>query len=145
LLHSISIIYFGDFTILHLFATIVQVYATLESQVQQMKTTWEQKELRLTDERDRALDASSATVNKLRTVDDAFRKQLDAKESCHQRELSKLAALKQSEVAAATARVSEVENEMRQLLRETEAAKRTMEERVRKLTRVFSELQQDIS
>ena len=40
--------------------------------------------------------------------------------------------------------VLEVEEEMRELLKETDASKRAMEQRFRKLTSAFSELQQDL-
>ena len=40
--------------------------------------------------------------------------------------------------------VTEVEEEMRELLRETALSKKAMEERVKKLTRAFSELQDDL-
>jgi len=108
-----------------------------------MKSTWDAKEQTLTAERDKALAAASASSAKLRDVDDAFRRQLDAAETSHRAALVQLSAARQAEVDAATRRTAEVEDEMRTLLQETEAAKQNMEARVRKLTSAFADLQQD--
>ena len=169
----------------------------LESQVRSMRGTWEDKEKKLTTERDRAIDAARTALDKMRTMDDSFRygvfiddqlnnpiatcnyimhifkadnntghidcisehlsilifspfstlfrKQIDSAESSHQMALDKLANQKQEEIDAANHKVLEVEQEMRELLRETANSKKLMEDRVKKLTRAFAELQEDIT
>jgi len=109
-----------------------------------MKSTWDAKEQKLVDERDKALAAASASTAKLREVDDAFRRQLDSMETSHRAAISELMTCKQSEVDSATRRTAEVEDEMRVLLHETDAAKQNMEARIRKLTAAFADLQQDL-
>ncbi|CAH1800262.1 unnamed protein product [Owenia fusiformis] len=116
----------------------------LEEQVQGMKTTWENKEKTLTEERDKAVQAAESAVEKLKSLDNAFRKQLDAKESSHQIELDKLTNQKQEELNEAYRRIMEVEDEMRALLAENESNKKAMDDRIRKLTQGFTELQQDL-
>ena len=70
---------------------------------------------------------------------------MDSAESSHQMALDKLANQKQEEIDAANHKVLEVEQEMRELLRETANSKKLMEDRVKKLTRAFAELQEDIT
>ena len=108
-----------------------------------MKSTWDAKEQRLVDERDKAVAAASAVNAKLRDVDDAFRRQLDAMETSHRSAVAELTAAKQAEVDSARRRTAEVEDEMRALLLETDVAKQNMEARIRKLTSAFADLQQD--
>ena len=113
------------------------------TQVQQMKSTWDAKEQRLTDERDKAIAAATAAGAKLRDVDDAFRRQLDTMETSHRAAIAELTAANQSEADSARRRTAEVEDEMRILLHETDVTKQNMEARIRKLTSAFADLQQD--
>ncbi|XP_071511162.1 leucine-rich repeat and coiled-coil domain-containing protein 1-like [Diadema antillarum] len=113
----------------------------LETQVRQVKENFDQREKKLREERDRALQAEKASVEKLRSVDDAFRRQMEAAQRGHEEHMDQLRQEKQSELDAAMGRVADVEEEMRQLLSETAAQKRLMEEKVRRLTQAFSELQ----
>ena len=99
-----------------------------------MKSTWDGKEQRLIDERDKALAAAGAAAAKLREVDDAFRRQLDTMETAHRAAVAQLSAARQAEVDAATRRTAEVEDEMRVLLHETDVARQNMEARIHKLT-----------
>ena len=109
-----------------------------------MKSTWDAKEQKLSDERDKAIAAASAASAKLRDIDDAFRRQLDAMETSHRSAIADLTATKQAEVDSAKRRTAEVEDEMRALLHETDVAKHNMEARIRKLTSAFADLQQDM-
>ena len=109
-----------------------------------MKSTWDAKERKLTDERDEAVAATAAAVAKLRDVDDAFRRQLDTMETSHRAAVVDLTATMQAEVDAARKRTAEVEDEMRVLLHETDVSKQNMEARIRKLTSAFADLQQDL-
>ncbi|KAK3086558.1 hypothetical protein FSP39_020173 [Pinctada imbricata] len=116
----------------------------LETQVQEMKENWEGKERKLTEERNKAVEAANIAIEKLRNIDDAFRSQLETKEQKHQEEMGMLERDKQLEVDQANRRVYEVEEEMRELLKENEANKRTMEDKVKRLTQAMADIQSDL-
>ncbi|XP_076112416.1 leucine-rich repeat and coiled-coil domain-containing protein 1-like [Mytilus galloprovincialis] len=121
-----------------------QLIGQLEKQVQQMKDNWENKEKKLTQERNKAVEAASTAIEKLRSVDDSFRKQLEAKESLHQEEINRLEHEKQAELDQAYQKVYEVEEEMRELLRDQDASKKATEEKVKRLTKALGDLQTDL-
>ncbi|XP_048363695.1 leucine-rich repeat and coiled-coil domain-containing protein 1 isoform X2 [Sphaerodactylus townsendi] len=114
----------------------------LETQVKQMKENFDMKEKLLTEERDKVLQAQKSTMEKLRSMDDAFRRQLESTLAAHQAELLQLANDKQQEIVAANEKVYQVEEEMRQLLQETASNKKAMEEKIKKLTVALSDIQQ---
>ncbi|KAM4728315.1 leucine-rich repeat and coiled-coil domain-containing protein 1 [Anableps anableps] len=116
-----------------------ELLTRLESQVKRMKENFDSKERLLLEERDKASEAHKAAVDKLRCVDDAFRRQLESVQAAHQAELLQLANEKQKHIEQANLKVYEVEEEMRQLLEETEANKRVMEEKMKRLTNVLKE------
>ncbi|KAK2184799.1 hypothetical protein NP493_252g02019 [Ridgeia piscesae] len=120
------------------------VIGQLEKQVTQMKAFWESKEEKLTKARDKAVVEAREAVEKLRTVDDVFRQQLDLKEENHRREMDEMIHRKQEEIDAANKHVLEVEEEMRSLLRETDNSRRLMDEKVKKLSKAFIELHSDV-
>ncbi|KAI3374789.1 hypothetical protein L3Q82_021344 [Scortum barcoo] len=111
----------------------------LESQVKRMKDNFDSKERSLLEERDKTAEAHKAAVEKLRCVDDAFRRQLESTQAAHQAELLRLANEKQKQIEKANQKVFEVEEEMRQLLEETETNKRIMEEKMKRLTSVLKD------
>ncbi|XP_074507839.1 leucine-rich repeat and coiled-coil domain-containing protein 1 isoform X2 [Sebastes fasciatus] len=111
----------------------------LENQVKRMKENFDSKERLLLEERDKATEAHKAAVEKLRCVDDAFRRQLESGQAVHQAELLRLANEKQKQIEQANQKVFEVEEEMRQLLEETETTKRIMEEKMKRLTSVLKD------
>ncbi|KAM8838456.1 leucine-rich repeat and coiled-coil domain-containing protein 1 isoform 2-T2 [Synchiropus picturatus] len=111
-----------------------ELLGQLESQVKRMKESFDSKEILLLEERNRASDAHKAAVEKLRTIDDAFRRQLESVQASHHSELLQVAQDKQQQIERANQKVLEVEEEMRQLLEETEASKRLMEEKMRRLS-----------
>ncbi|XP_040912223.1 leucine-rich repeat and coiled-coil domain-containing protein 1 [Toxotes jaculatrix] len=111
----------------------------LESQVKRMKENFDSKEHSLLEERDKATEAHKAAVEKLHCVDDAFRRQLESVQAAHQAELLRLATEKQKHIEQANQKVFEVEEEMRQLLEETETNKRIMEEKMKRLTSVLKD------
>uniref|UniRef100_A0A8C8I5H9 Leucine-rich repeat and coiled-coil domain-containing protein 1 n=1 Tax=Oncorhynchus tshawytscha TaxID=74940 RepID=A0A8C8I5H9_ONCTS len=108
----------------------------LESQVKRMKEGFDSKESLLLEERDKASQA--AVVEKLHSMDDAFRRQLESLQASHQTELLRLANDKQKRIEQSNQKVFQVEEEMRQLLEETETEKKTMEEKMRRLTIVLT-------
>ncbi|KAG8441879.1 hypothetical protein GDO86_010891 [Hymenochirus boettgeri] len=113
----------------------------LETQVRQMKENFDAKEKKLIEERDKSLQSQRAITEKLRSVDDAFRRQLESVLTAHQAELVKLASEKQKEIETANERVYEVEEEMRQLLIETANSKKAMEEKMKRLTNALNDIQ----
>ncbi|KAM9719792.1 leucine-rich repeat and coiled-coil domain-containing protein 1 [Menidia menidia] len=116
-----------------------ELLSRLEGQVKRTKDNFDSKERLLLEERDKATEAHKAAVEKLRCVDDAFRRQLECVQAAHQAELLKLANEKQKKIEKANEKVFEVEEEMRQLLEETEVSKRVMEEKMRRLTTVLKD------
>ncbi|XP_076470668.1 leucine-rich repeat and coiled-coil domain-containing protein 1-like [Babylonia areolata] len=116
----------------------------LEKQVSSMQSTWQDKEKALRQERDKAVEAASLAVEKMRGMDDAFRRQLEAAEKSHREELARMTNEKQRDVDIAEQKVVVVEEEMRELLRETELSKRGMEEKVKRLTQALGDLQSDL-
>lgn len=116
-----------------------ELLTRLESQVKRMKENFDSKERLLLEERDKASQAHKAAVDKLRSVDDAFRRQLESVQATHQAELLQLASEKQKHIEQANLKVYEVEEEMRQLLEETEAHKRAMEEKMKRLSNVLKD------
>ncbi|XP_072267083.1 leucine-rich repeat and coiled-coil domain-containing protein 1 isoform X3 [Pyxicephalus adspersus] len=119
-----------------------ELLSQLETQVRQMKENFDAKEKRLVEERDKSLQNQKVVMEKLHSVDDAFRRQLESILAAHQAELIKVASEKQKEVEAANERVYQVEEEMRQLLQETAYSKKAMEEKIKRLTSALSDIQQ---
>uniref|UniRef100_A0A8C5QPI0 Leucine-rich repeat and coiled-coil domain-containing protein 1 n=1 Tax=Leptobrachium leishanense TaxID=445787 RepID=A0A8C5QPI0_9ANUR len=115
----------------------------LEMQVRQMKANFDAKEKKLIEERNKSLQTQKTLTEKLRSVDDAFRQQLELVVAAHQAECIKIASDKQREIEAAQERVYQVEEEMRQLLQETARTKRTTEEKIKRLTKALSDIQHD--
>ncbi|XP_014839814.1 PREDICTED: leucine-rich repeat and coiled-coil domain-containing protein 1 isoform X2 [Poecilia mexicana] len=116
-----------------------ELLTRLESQVKRMKENFDSKERLLLEEREKASEAHRAAVDKLRSVDDAFRRQLESIQAAHQAELLQLSNEKQKHIEQANLKVYEVEEEMRQLLEETEANKKVMEEKMKRLTNVLKD------
>ncbi|KAG7249406.1 hypothetical protein CRUP_004227, partial [Coryphaenoides rupestris] len=77
-----------------------------------------------------------AAVDKLHSVDDAFRQQLESLQASHHAKLLRLANDKQKQIERAN---QKVEEEMRMLLEETESNKRVTEEKMRRLTSVLKD------
>lgn len=121
-----------------------QLIGQLEKQVTEMRDNWESKERKLTTERDKAIEAANIAISKLKTVDDAFRHQLESKEVKHREDMAQLEDERQMELERANQRVAAVEDEMRELLQETQANKKAMEDKVKRLTRAMTELQSDL-
>ncbi|XP_028329189.1 leucine-rich repeat and coiled-coil domain-containing protein 1-like [Gouania willdenowi] len=104
-----------------------------------MKENFEAKERSLLEDRERETLAHRTAVEKLRCVDDAFRRQLEAVQMEHQAELLQMATESERKMEQANQKVHEVEDEMRQLLQETENNKRIMEEKMNRLSRFLTE------
>ncbi|CAF88490.1 unnamed protein product, partial [Tetraodon nigroviridis] len=111
----------------------------LESQVKRMKENFDAKERLLLEERQKATEAHKAAVEKLHSVDNAFRHQLESVSAAHQADLLQLEKQKQAQIDQANSKLIEVEEEMRQLLEETQSSKKIMEEKMKRLTNVLKD------
>ncbi|XP_077126867.1 leucine-rich repeat and coiled-coil domain-containing protein 1 isoform X2 [Ranitomeya variabilis] len=120
-----------------------ELLSQLETQVRQMKENFDAKEKKLIEDRDKSLHNHKVVMEKLHSVDDAFRRQLESILAAHQAELVSLASQKQKDLDAANEKVYQVEEEMRQLLQETATSKKAMEEKMRRLTSALCDIQQD--
>ncbi|XP_068789218.1 leucine-rich repeat and coiled-coil domain-containing protein 1 isoform X2 [Struthio camelus] len=121
-----------------------ELLSQLEVQVKQMKETFDIKEKKLIEERNKSLQTQKVAMEKLHAMDDAFRKQLESTLAAHQAELLQLANEKQKEIEAANEKVYHVEEEMRQLLQEMANNKKSMENKIRRLTTALNDIQQDL-
>ncbi|XP_054046927.1 leucine-rich repeat and coiled-coil domain-containing protein 1 isoform X1 [Rissa tridactyla] len=121
-----------------------ELLSQLEVQVKQMKESFDIKEKKLIEERNKSLQTQRIAVEKLRQMDDAFRKQLESILAAHQEELLQLANEKEKQIEAANEKVYYVEEEMRQLLQETANNKKAMENKVRRLTQALNDIQEDL-
>ncbi|NXN73329.1 LRCC1 protein, partial [Himantopus himantopus] len=121
-----------------------ELLSQLEGQVKQMKESFDIKEKKLIEERNKSLQTQRIAVEKLREMDDAFRKQLESMLAAHQEELLQLANEKEKQIEAANKKVYCVEEEMRQLLQETANNKKAMENKIRRLTQALNDIQEDL-
>ncbi|XP_069778130.1 leucine-rich repeat and coiled-coil domain-containing protein 1 isoform X2 [Narcine bancroftii] len=121
-----------------------EILTKLETQVKNMKESFDAKEIKLVEERNKALEGQKAAVAKLHSMDDAFRHQLEAVQVSQQTQLLQLANEKQKEIEAAKEKVYQVEEEMRYLLQETANSKKNTEEKIRKLTNALNDIKQEL-
>ncbi|XP_034619098.1 leucine-rich repeat and coiled-coil domain-containing protein 1 isoform X2 [Trachemys scripta elegans] len=121
-----------------------ELLSHLETQVKQMKENFDIKEKKLIEERNKSLQTQKVAMEKLHSMDDAFRRQLESSLAAYQAELLQLANEKQRQIETANEKVYQVEEEMRQLLQETANSKKAMEEKIRRLTSALSDIQQDL-
>ncbi|NWV50774.1 LRCC1 protein, partial [Daphoenositta chrysoptera] len=120
-----------------------ELLSQLEVQVKQMKENFDFKEKKLIEERNKSLQSQRIAVEKLHKMDNAFRKQLESVLAAHQEELLHLANEKEKQIEAANEKVYSVEEEMRELLQEMANNKKTMENKIRRLTHALNDIQQD--
>ncbi|XP_036033574.1 leucine-rich repeat and coiled-coil domain-containing protein 1 isoform X3 [Onychomys torridus] len=73
----------------------------LETQVKDVKEKFENKEKKLKAERDKSLELQKDAVEKLQSMDDAFKKQVDAIVEAHQAEIKQLTTEKQKYIDCA--------------------------------------------
>ncbi|CAJ0964280.1 unnamed protein product [Ranitomeya imitator] len=78
-----------------------ELLSQLETQVRQMKENFDAKEKKLIEDRDKSLHNHKVVMEKLHSVDDAFRRQLESILAAHQAELVNLASQKQKDLDAA--------------------------------------------
>ncbi|CAO2579964.1 Leucine-rich repeat and coiled-coil domain-containing protein 1, partial [Lemmus lemmus] len=116
----------------------------LETQVKEVKEKFENKEKKLKAERDKSLELHKDALEKLQSMDDAFKKQVDAIVEAHQAEIMQLTNEKQKYIDCANLKVHQVEEEMRGLLEETCKNKKVMERKIKQLACALSEIQKEM-
>ncbi|XP_047278323.1 leucine-rich repeat and coiled-coil domain-containing protein 1 isoform X7 [Homo sapiens] len=116
----------------------------LETQVKEVKEKFENKEKKLKAERDKSIELQKNAMEKLHSMDDAFKRQVDAIVEAHQAEIAQLANEKQKCIDSANLKVHQIEKEMRELLEETCKNKKTMEAKIKQLAFALNEIQQDM-
>ncbi|XP_075827660.1 leucine-rich repeat and coiled-coil domain-containing protein 1 isoform X7 [Microtus pennsylvanicus] len=116
----------------------------LETQVKEVKEKFENKEKKLKAERDKSLELQKDALEKLQSMDDAFKKQVDAIVEAHQAEIIQLTNEKQKYIDCANLKVHQVEEEMRGLLEETCKNKKIMEGKIKQLACALSEIQKQM-
>ncbi|XP_025726570.1 leucine-rich repeat and coiled-coil domain-containing protein 1 isoform X3 [Callorhinus ursinus] len=121
-----------------------ELLSHLEMQVKEVKEKFENKERKLKAERDKSIELQKDAVEKLHSMDDAFKKQVDAIVEAHHAEIIQLASEKQKYIDSANLKVHRVEEEMRELLQETCKNKKAMEEKIRQLAFALTEIQQEM-
>ncbi|KAM5212106.1 leucine-rich repeat and coiled-coil domain-containing protein 1 isoform 2-T2 [Hipposideros larvatus] len=121
-----------------------ELLCNLEMQVKEVKEKFENKERKLKAERDKNIELQKDAMEKLHSMDDAFKKQVDAIVQAHQAEIMQLASEKQKYIDSANLKVYQVEEEMRGLLQETCKNKKAMETKIKQLAFALNEIQQDM-
>ncbi|XP_063499441.1 leucine-rich repeat and coiled-coil domain-containing protein 1 isoform X7 [Symphalangus syndactylus] len=116
----------------------------LETQVKEVKEKFENREKKLKAERDKSIELQKNAIEKLHSMDNAFKKQVDAIVEAHQAEIAQLANEKQKCIDSANLKVHQIEKEMRELLEETCKNKKTMEAKIKQLAFALNEIQQDM-
>ncbi|XP_029779561.1 leucine-rich repeat and coiled-coil domain-containing protein 1 isoform X3 [Suricata suricatta] len=121
-----------------------ELLSHLEMQVKEVKEKFEDKERKLKAERDKSIELQKDAVEKLHSMDDAFKKQVEAIVEAHQAEIIHLASEKQKCIDSANSKVHQVEEEMRELLHETCKNKKAIEEKIKQLAFALTEIQQEM-
>ncbi|XP_025868893.1 leucine-rich repeat and coiled-coil domain-containing protein 1 isoform X3 [Vulpes vulpes] len=121
-----------------------ELLSHLEMQVKEVKEKFENKERKLKAERDKSIELQKDAVEKLHSMDDAFKKQVDAIVEAHHAEIIQLASEKQKYIDSANLKVHRVEEEMRELLQETCKNKKAMEEKIKQLALALTKIQQEM-
>ncbi len=87
----------------------------------------------------------SSAMEKARTCDDAFRRQLDELQRDHELEKRRIISEKDDELRKTKQKITDVEDEMRMLLEETAISKRNLEAKIKQLSKAFLDVQQDLT
>ncbi|KAJ7376667.1 leucine rich repeat [Desmophyllum pertusum] len=64
-----------------------ELIGKLEKEVVEMRNNFKEKENTLTEERDKAIQAASSAVERLKACDDAFRQQLEQERQAHEQQI----------------------------------------------------------
>ncbi|GAB1601356.1 leucine-rich repeat and coiled-coil domain-containing protein 1-like [Argonauta hians] len=113
----------------------------LEVQVREAKVIWENKEKSLVESCERAQNELKRNEEKMSELDSLFRKQLDNKETAHQKALAQLAKDKQIKLNNAHRKILDLEDEMRVILKE----RNDVQIKMSKLAVLFGDMAPDIN
>ncbi|XP_067052104.1 leucine-rich repeat and coiled-coil domain-containing protein 1-like isoform X1 [Acropora muricata] len=122
-----------------------ELIGKLEKEVVNMRNNFKEKEKTLIEERDKAVNAADSAVKRLKECDDTFRHQLEQEKRSHEERIQTLNNEKQQQIELANSKVLEVEDEMRILLQENALTKKSLEQRLKKLSSAFTEIQHDLA
>ncbi|XP_063710748.1 leucine-rich repeat and coiled-coil domain-containing protein 1-like [Symsagittifera roscoffensis] len=106
----------------------------LEVQVKEKKSGWDKRESELMNERDKALSAATSAVEKLKETE--FRLETELRET-----RGKFESERMELVSSCDQRLEEVEGEMREMLREHEKYKKSMDAKFNRLHSAISDFQ----
>lgn len=123
----------------------VKIIDSLEENIKQVQTSFNQKQSQLLLEKDQAVQSARESQQRLKACDDAFRDQLEAKEKLYHSNLNRLATEKDKELEQASQKVRGVEEEMRVLLQEVASERKNMEVKFSQLSTVVLDLQKDFT
>ncbi|EHB00485.1 Leucine-rich repeat and coiled-coil domain-containing protein 1, partial [Heterocephalus glaber] len=121
-----------------------ELLSHLETQVREVKEKFENKERKLKAERDKSIELQKDAVEKLHSMDDAFKKQVDAIIEAHRAEIVQLTSEKQKCIDSANLKVHRIEEEMRELLEETCKNKKAMEAKINQVACALNEIQREM-
>ena len=115
----------------------------LDARVRHMQAEYASKEATLIGERDSLAADNVGLLERLRRVDDDFRRQYDVEKREHLRLVEKLKREYEEKLAQAEARTCAIEDEMREVLAESAAVKKAYEEKAKSYSAIFAKMQQD--
>ena len=82
---------------------------------------------------------------KLKTCDDAFRRQTEEQNRENELEIRRIISSKNDEIEQEKQKVLEVENEMRIVLEESVVSKKNFEMKIKQLSKAFADIQTDLT
>lgn len=116
-----------------------------EIKVIHMKKSFEEKEKSWIEQRDESVKLASDLKEKLRTLEEKHQLELETTQHDFGLKLRKVIAGKNDEIQKTKEEVTHVEEEMRIILNDTAIQKKNLEQRVKQLSKAFSDIQNDLT
>ena len=120
-----------------------ELITDLDAKVRKMKENYEEKERLLVSEAKQLRDDAEMLNERLRKVDDEFRRQYDVEKREHMKIMEKTRGEYEAKLKEANERTQDIEQEMRQLLVETANKKKFYDEKIKSFSSVFQKIQAD--
>lgn len=114
-----------------------QLISDLDAKVRHMKQNYELKEAELVGEADKLRTEASDLTERLRKVDDSFRRQYDVEKREHLKLLEKTKAEYELKLKAQYDKVDAIEHEMRQILLESDNKTKLYEQKITQVKQAF--------
>ena len=111
--------------------------ASLEEKIVLIDKSGKKQLQKLEEEKKNALDALSFMRKRMEGIDDEIKQQLDTANAAHLDEMKRLERNRRTEVDHLQSKVASVENEMRQILKESQEEKLRMESKLAKIKQSF--------